>query len=1150
MSELEVSGLGAGEPTGTAGSGSTTTVSTQELLGLRERSWSTRLRSLSLVAEAEIRPAHSAQVARALGRLFDKLPDHREARTRFLLRWPACVAAAMAGAALTGYESGTYWRALWSCAGYRGTTQDQAIWGEAFARAVAYLGMPTFSDMPLRYVGPILMHAGIPTYCLGDYLRLLLERRRRDPGMDAESFLAWATAPGRDLRLSALDVPVRRFLIHGGDYAHDVVDRSLDLLERLNDPDPDLDGVRLPAYIVDAARDQVEKGLDLSAARRVRSLAGHAAQPRPRIGLDPFGQGIQVILPAVGETPDGIAIWRVIADGEAATVQSRALWVGAAEAAPETTYPLPRPVRTVLVSLTGRDLVAELQVVEPTDPILFFGDDGRRLPSSQSLPRGQVWVLHPADRKLAVTGDTERIMETAVAFGWEGWRLRLVSLDNAQAVSLDRGRPHRVHGQTRPHLLLSEPVPGVTTPYGSPVYAAAPLVWLPGTPESPISWHVDVRPAGGGSPLASRTAEGPCQLDVWEHIPQPVLGAFDVTVRGPLGRGMRRTVFIAEGLTVNYQPAVRALNASGLKPCAAELTAAPGAGVHPDRLGFVAFERARMTEYRTTGETEPLVVTPPHVALLCAGAGATTWTAAPLHLATEGFAEAGRVLVRAPRLSELAEVEVWVGGDRVQTIPASGQPTAGLAGYELARAGDSVAEHGRAELVLPFDGAPMPVAFVRPRQLTTGVELDGDRLLVRDHVHVDGLTIGVYMAYAPWRRPVILPVPPDGIVVLPERLRDAGPLRVVVRIEDPWTTSNWPSWPGRDSYGCSSPGIPAGAEPEENGISCFLAGSGELPEPLRHPDRLWRLVHLAEDLIRSGARADIGERCGEALRRQPQAALLSLPEAGFDHGACVIALIVSGLATHQPGPLIDLTAADRPEPTPELTAASRLWAGLPVAAAILTAGLLPHRYTAATGPLAGLLDDAVAQCGQSLREVLDGKSDPYAAVGRFGPGAERMAVLSPEQVEALWQAAAVVPHALLDADTRATAARRMFDARKTPALRRAARDAALVVRSAARLVAASPYPGLARQMAARQHPDSKGGWLALPAMSAAFGLVARIASRGDEACRSFERSWRGTWADLASQAPDLVGIDLVLAEALIAGAEGVSRTRESHELRV
>jgi hypothetical protein len=83
------------------------------------------------------------------------------------------------------------------------------------------------------------------------------------------------------------------------------------------------------------------------------------------------------------------------------------------------------------------------------------------------------------------------------------------------------------------------------------------------------------------------------------------------------------------------------------------------------------------------------------------------------------------------------------------------------------------------------------------------------------------------------------------------------------------------------------------------------------------------------------------------------------------------------------------------------------------------------------------------------------------------------------------------------------------------------------------------------QIAARRHPDGKGGWLALPAMSASLALVARIAARGDETCRSLERAWRDRWTDLARQAPEMTSIDLVLAEALLAGTERARLAKES-----
>ena len=1140
MPEVPAEDPGTGTGTGSV----PRAVSVCQLLEIRERRWEPRLRGASLVAEAEMPVDHSTQVAEALGRVYAKLADRYETGTHFLMRWPACVATAMVGAAVSGYEAGTYWPALWKTARYPGSVQDQTVWGQAFALAVERLGMATFSGLPLRYLSPILMHAGIPAYCLGDYFRLLLDRHLRDPGMDADSFLAWATAPGRESRLFGLDVPARRFLCQGGEYARDVVDRSLDLLERLNEPDPDLAGVRLPAYVINAARNEVDAGrLDVTTIRRV-TVAGQARQQRPRIGLDPFGEGVRVVLPAVGDAPDGTAIWRVSADGAVGTVRSQALWVGAAEAVPETTCPLSRPVRSVLVSLAGRDLAAELQVVEPADPILFFTEDGRQLPGSIALPRGQVWILHPADRELLVTGEVGDVVEPSVPFGWEGWRLRLVSLDNAQAVALAGGRSHAVHGQARPRLLLNDPVRGVTTPYGSPVYDFPPRLLLPGSPGAPIGWHVDVRPAADGPHLVSMEIEGPSELDLGRHLAAPLVGAFEVTVRGPLGKGMRRTIFVAERLAVSYQPGVRALSADGLRPCAAKLRAAIGATVAPCELRFKSRDRAHVIEYRTADKSEPLIITPPHVSLLCAGAGATTWTAAPLHLTTEEFADAGRLLVRIPDDREVGDLEVWVGGMRVQDIPPSGQRSPGLAGYELARGTDTIAQHGRAELVLQLAGTPMIAGLVRPRRLTSGLDTEDGKIRLLDYRHVDGLMAGVYLVFAPWRRAAVLPVGADGVAVLPDELRAAGPMRVLLSVEDPWTMSGWPSWPGPDSFTCTTSGVPASADREEDLLARFVAGHSELPQHLDHPERLWHLVNLAADLIRAGARADLTERCGETLRRQPRAALLSLLKTDLDHRAGVTALIASGMAAIRPGVPDNAALAaadDRPD---DLTLSGQIWTAMPAAAAILTGDLLSAASARPDGAFGSLAEDAIAQCGDSLSVILRGENDPHASVGCFGQDAERMAMLSPEQVEALWQAAVVVPHALLDVDTRMAAARQLFDARRTPEVRTAARGATSVLNTAQGLIRASPYPWLIRQLAARQPLGGAGGWLAVPALSTALGIVARLAARGDTNCRGRERAWRELWRGLAVRAPDLVAIDLVLAEALMAGADG-ARVRGS-----
>ena len=230
--------------------------------------------------------------------------------------------------------------------------------------------------------------------------------------------------------------------------------------------------------------------------------------------------------------------------------------------------------------------------------------------------------------------------------------------------------------------------------------------------------------------------------------------------------------------------------------------------------------------------------------------------------------------------------------------------------------------------------------------------------------------------------------------------------------------ADWPDWPGRHAYACDAPGIPAGGDTEEEALCRFLAGAGDLPAAPARLDRLWRLVHLADDLRAAGAPASLRERCSAVLAAQPGPALTALLDTGLDPAASVAGLISTGLATAQP--LLD----------GDPRKAERLWGVLPPAAAVLCSRLLAEPAPADDHPSAALLDAALAQCGHNLEAVLGGKADPAARVGQFGPEAERLALLTPDQVDAVWQAAAVVPQALLDADTRAIAARQMFDARR------------------------------------------------------------------------------------------------------------------------
>jgi hypothetical protein len=690
-------------------------VGLRELLWSREDSWRPRLRSASLIAEAGLRPEHTRQVAAVLGRLYANLRHPRIEGDSLLSRWPACLAAAMAGVAAADDQGGTYWDALWEAARFQGTAEDEEIWGRAFNTAVGRLGMAVFPELPLASAGSVMMHAGVPAHGLGDFFRLLLSRRRRDPEMDAESFLGWATAAGRETRLSQLAKPAQRFLLNGGDYAYDLVDRTLDLLDRLAGPNPDLAAVELPGYLIEAAEAELAAGhLDLSgpggptADDRGAMTAGPPL--KPRLTLDPHGHGLQMVLPAADDVPSGTAPWWITGNGDAHPARARVKWVGAAEV-----------------------LASELPVIDHGDPVLFFDENGRRLAATVSLPRERAWIMHPAERELEFTGQPDRIAGPTVPVGWDGWLLRLVSLENVQAVALRGCRAHPVEVRARPQLLLDDPLPGVATAGGSPVYATPPVLRLPQDLGANIRWHAEVRRLDGGA-SARRFIGSAGEIDIWEGMPRPAVGAYEVSVRGPLGRGLRRTIFVAEGLSVAYQPQVRPLSGAGLAAGTAALTAAAGGTAQPaaprfgprDRVHVVEFRGDQRAENRAGGERERLVVTPPHMAVACPGAGIPTWMTAQIHLVAEDFASAGRLLLRVPPAGEAGPgrpmLAVLVRGQQVRVIEASGPHATGLIEFELAGAADAIAGHGRAELAVELGGAPMPVGHVRPRRIALGVD--------------------------------------------------------------------------------------------------------------------------------------------------------------------------------------------------------------------------------------------------------------------------------------------------------------------------------------------------------------------------------------------------------------------------------------------
>lgn len=96
---------------------------------------------------------------------------------------PSCLACLLVWLGLRGYREGDYWSAVRTALGLPKDANWESRWGRWFLAYLKTRGLPLF-DIPgaHTYVGPILMHGGIPDSCLPEFFeRVLIPLFRRLP---------------------------------------------------------------------------------------------------------------------------------------------------------------------------------------------------------------------------------------------------------------------------------------------------------------------------------------------------------------------------------------------------------------------------------------------------------------------------------------------------------------------------------------------------------------------------------------------------------------------------------------------------------------------------------------------------------------------------------------------------------------------------------------------------------------------------------------------------------------------------------------------------------------------------------------------------------------------------------------------------------
>jgi hypothetical protein len=473
-----------------------------------------------------------------------------------IARLPATLLVHLVGTG-SRLEGGTFW----PTATMKGSLDQQALAG-GFERAIQQLHLERFErladERALRFVAPILAHGGIPRYAAQQYIELLVGTLRRYGLTSAAEVAAlWRS------RRTALEFglrPIRRFLVYGGEPALDYLGRSIEMA-RMGADDVRSAGVAelgLPPHVVEAYLAYLER----SGQMRGHSRGPGAALPRPRVAIDPFDAGgpyleLPVVPPAAGR-----GTWSVDNGDAVLPLRSSPLETRRVPLAPAMNW------STELRLEDGSVRTTAFEALEQSPYVVFDPKTGTYVDDLRPITLGECWLLATREATIRATGPdgTDIEIRTVAVLpdplgSWNGFSVRHLDLSGVASLTVIdpripgaelEGIVRVVAGATRPRL-LGEPLDGVGTSDGSPVYSSAPALFVPRQPGfSDDRWVLTLTsPAGRRAiPLTELGASGrELQLDAL--IAGSNFGTFELVVRGPLGSDLRRRFGIVPGLAVS-----------------------------------------------------------------------------------------------------------------------------------------------------------------------------------------------------------------------------------------------------------------------------------------------------------------------------------------------------------------------------------------------------------------------------------------------------------------------------------------------------------------------------------------------------------------------------------------------------------------------
>lgn len=870
-------------------------------------------REIELLCELDLDDRDTDHLAAGIRQLIEVLGPGR-ATDHLAEKRPHVLAAYLVFEGLRSYSQGDFWSAVCAKTGLPGSNYTWR-WGAVFRQVLVKHRLPTFDESGGNvHVTPVLLHGGIPAYCLPDFVREFVipgVTRPEFAGLRAGDLLAsWRDSA----RMERGDRPIRRFLQHGGRGAEDFLDRSLDLVRAVlsgQDGRPEDHGLpeKLGQVVTEVLESTTTRGLSGS-----RAAIGATRRLAPRLVLDAWGVGLTLHLPE--QAIDGRAArWEITIDGRDPLRHAPRAWrsQGGLHLEAESIRPA-APFRHLRVQLVVDDEPCgapwTVEGLTPEHPLLAFDEERLESLSTRRLEPRPTWFVVPRDARLE--GGRPLCSPARLPGAWAELEARCLDLGGVPRLRFVHG------GRTVDIPVLEEsafvrldgPVlDSVSTAQRGVVFTGGPvkarfggvrgraaLRLLPDSGASLVS-PLTLEPEGSSSP-------GEHSLDLDALGLAGAFGSFVAVVRGALGHSCRVAFAIVPGLSIEF--GTTGAPHAVLRCPDVLLRVEDGGWLEParggQRLVFTAERREAIVVASRGANSVSLRVPNPAPRWALVGMEEETeviaWHTRALETDRERleFAQTPAVVVEWPvdRGSE-PRLVLERAGETVQVLEAA--RTGRVARFELvpARANLERRQGGFARLVLQPGGHE--VVRVRsawsPRNVQVEAYVEGETTRVVASWSSDdalpGRELVLFDLQRPWRSPLALSIPDADTsrcgVDLPHTALPGGPTRAWLRLRDPWAADPQP-WdvPTPGSRGVCDFVAPASSASEQAGdgaLACIeralaspnaraaltaLGGLGRVPV-----DAFSRVVELLTVLIRYPSTDTVHQRVRERLQELVQA---------------------------------------------------------------------------------------------------------------------------------------------------------------------------------------------------------------------------------------------------------------------------------------